>query len=141
LEPISSWNRVRFRAAAAAIPRPTPSEPVKVTASTPGLSISVWPACAPEPMTRLKAPGGRSSWRLMISARAQALAGVAFAGFQTTALPKASAGAIFQAAVAMGKFQGEMTATTPMGSRRTSISMPGRTESAVSPICRRASAA
>ena len=63
------------------------------------------------------------------------------AGFQSTALPKASAGAIFQLAVAVGKFQGEMTATTPTGSRRTSISMPSRTESAVSPIWRRVSAA
>ena len=69
------------------------------------------------------------------------LAGVALAGFQITLLPKARAGAIFQAAVAMGKFQGVIIATTPIGSRRVSTSMPGRTESAVSPICRSTSAA
>ena len=67
------------------------------------------------------------SWRVMISVRATALAGVRFAGFQTTALPKASAGAIFHEGVATGKFHGLMMATTPTGSRRTSISMPERT--------------
>src|SRR5262249_2939224 len=40
------------------------------------------------------------------------------AGFQTTVLPYASAGAIFQAGMAMGKFQGVIAATTPTGSRR-----------------------
>ena len=77
----------------------------------------------------------------MISVSDQALAGTALAGLNTTALPKASAGAIFQAAVAMGKFHGVMMATTPTGSRRVSISTPGRTESAVSPIWRSTSAA
>jgi hypothetical protein len=77
----------------------------------------------------------------MISASALAIAGVTLAGFQITALPKASAGAIFQLAVAIGKFHGEMTATTPSGSRRTSTSIPGRTESAVKPCTRKASAA
>ncbi len=81
------------------------------------------------------------SCRVMMSVSAQAEAGVRFAGFQTTALPKASAGAIFQAGVATGKFHGLMIATTPTGSRRTSISMPGRTLSARSPCRRRASAA
>ena len=66
----------------------------------------------------------------MISVSAQALAGVILAGFQTTALPKASAGAIFHDAVAIGKFQGEITATTPSGSRVTSTSTPARVESA-----------
>ena len=77
----------------------------------------------------------------MISTKATAEAGVTFAGFHTTAFPKASAGAIFQDAVAAGKFHGEITATTPTASRRTSISNPSRTESAVSPIWRRVSAA
>ena len=51
------------------------------------------------------------------------------------------AGAIFQLAVAVGKFQGLTMPTTPTGSRRTSISMPSRTLSALSPIWRRTSAA
>ena len=43
--------------------------------------------------------------------------------------------------VAVGKFQGDMTPTMPIGSRRISISMPGRTESAFSPSWRSTSAA
>ena len=70
----------------------------------------------------------------MISVNATALAGVRLAGFQITALPNANAGAIFQLAVAVGKFHGEIIATVPIGSRRTSISIPGLTESAVSPL-------
>ena len=77
----------------------------------------------------------------MISVKATALAGVKLAGFQITAFPKASAGAIFQLAVAVGKFHGEIIATVPIGSRRTSISIFGLTESAVSPPCLKTSAA
>ena len=57
-------------------------------------------------------------------------------GFHTTALPYASAGAIFQAGIAIGKFQGVMSPTTPMGSRVTSIWTPGRSESSRSPLSR-----
>ena len=57
----------------------------------------------------------------MISPRATAEAGTRFAGFQMTAFPKASAGAIFQTAVAVGKFQGLIMATTPTGSRNEKI--------------------
>ena len=91
-------------------------------------------------MIRLKVPAG-SAWRLRISVSAQALPGTRLAGLNTTALPKASAGAIFHTAVAMGKFQGLMTPTTPTGSRRTSTSTPGRTDSARSSIWRSTSAA
>jgi hypothetical protein len=42
----------------------------------------------------------------MMSARAQALAGTSSAGFRTTQFPKANAGAIFHAGIAIGKFQG-----------------------------------
>jgi hypothetical protein len=41
---------------------------------------------------------------------------VTSAGFTTTALPAASAGASFCASLAMGEFHGVMAATTPMGS-------------------------
>lgn len=43
--------------------------------------------------------------------------------------------------MAVGKFHGDTMATVPTGSRRTSISTPARTESAVSPIWRNVSAA
>ena len=45
-----------------------------------------------------------------------ALSGVSSAGLTTTVLPAASAGAKPQPAIAMGKFQGTMTPTTPSGS-------------------------
>ena len=41
--------------------------------------------------------------------------GVAEAGLNMRALPQMSAGAIFQAGIAMGKFHGVMMATTPKG--------------------------
>ena len=37
------------------------------------------------------------------------------AGFRTTVLPAASAGAIFQASISSGKFQGITWAATPSG--------------------------
>ena len=131
-DPISICNFVMLAIALAAMPRPTGTEPVKLIASTSRLSTSLWPTALPCPVTRLKRPAGMSCFT-MISVSATALAGVRFAGFHTTALPKASAGAIFQAGVATGKFHGLMMATTPTGSRRTSISIPGRTLSARSP--------
>jgi len=45
------------------------------------------------------------------------MAGVGVAGFSTTVLPKASAGALFQAGMAIGKFQGVIRPTTPSASR------------------------
>ena len=39
------------------------------------------------------------------------------AGFQTTVLPAASAGAISSAGIVYGQFQGVMTPTTPFGTR------------------------
>jgi hypothetical protein len=62
-------------------------------------------------------------------------------GFQITAFPKASAGAIFQAGMAIGKFQGVMAAITPSGTLSISTLQPGRIESNRSPTFRRASPA
>jgi hypothetical protein len=44
--------------------------------------------------------------------------GVSSAGFSTTVLPQASAGATFQVSSISGKFHGAMAATTPAGSNR-----------------------
>ena len=43
--------------------------------------------------------------------------GVSVAGLNTTAFPATSAGAIFHAGIAIGKFHGVMHATTPSASR------------------------
>ena len=53
----------------------------------------------------------------MIAASAWAIAGVGLAGFSTTVLPKASAGALFQAGIAIGKFHGVISPNTPTASR------------------------
>jgi hypothetical protein len=57
-------------------------------------------------------PGGRSAC-CRISAKSSALSGVVSAGFSTTVLPAASAGAIFQASMSSGKFRGMTCAATP----------------------------
>ena len=66
-------------------------------------------------MTTLRTPGG-SSASASTSASNSADPDAAAAGFQTTALPHASAGASFQAGIASGKFQGVIAQTTPTGS-------------------------
>ena len=45
----------------------------------------------------------------------EAIAGDCSAGLSTTALPVTSAAAVMPQGIASGKFQGEMTATTPRG--------------------------
>ena len=77
----------------------------------------------------------------MMSASVHGDAGTSSAGLKTTQLPQASAGAIFQAGIASGKFHGVIAATTPIGSRVISTSMPGRVESIFSPPGRSASPA
>jgi hypothetical protein len=53
----------------------------------------------------------------MIAVSAAAMAGVMLAGLSTTVLPKASAGAAFQAGNAIGKFLAVMWRTTASASR------------------------
>ena len=52
-----------------------------------------------------------------MSAKSSAVSGVHSAGFRTTALPMASAGATFQASISSGKFHGTICPATPQGSR------------------------
>ena len=68
----------------------------------------------PGPVTMLTTPGGRSAWR-QTSAKSRAVSGVVVAGLRTTVLPAARAGAIFQASMRSGKFQGMTWAATPSG--------------------------
>ena len=62
----------------------------------------------------LTTPGGRPA-STQISAKASAVSGVYSAGLSTTVLPQASAGAIFQASISSGKFQGMICPQTPTG--------------------------
>ena len=96
-----------------AISLPTSVEPVKAILLTSGCFTSAAPV-SPAPVTKLTTPGGRSaSWK--ISASRSAVMLVVSAGFSTTVLPQASAGAIFQAAISSGKFQGMIWPATPSG--------------------------
>ena len=59
-------------------------------------------------------PAGRRSPITSISTLIEN--GVCSAGFKTTALPAANAGASFHAAIKIGKFHGIICPTTPKGS-------------------------
>lgn len=60
--------------------------------------------------------------------------GVSSAGLITTALPLIRAGAVFRAGMAMGKFHGVMSPTTPSGSRRVVMVVSGRPLGRTSPV-------
>ena len=83
---------------------PTSVEPVKATFFTPGWDTTIEPVF-PAPVTMFTTPGGNSAcWQM--SANSIADSGVVSAGFRTTVLPAASAGAIFHASISRGKFHG-----------------------------------
>src|SRR3989449_11392174 len=90
------------------------------------------PTTAPRPMTRLNTPAGRPE-RLRMSASAQPQPGTRSAGLNTTQLPYASAGAIFQAGIAIGKFQGVIRPATTIGLRGVSQPMPRGVEGKLLP--------
>ena len=94
---------------------PISVDPVKEMPLTPGSSSSVSPTEAPTPVIRFRTPGGRPA-SSNTSASLTAQSGAPEAGLKMMVLPQTSAGAIFQAGIAMGKFQGVMIATAPMGS-------------------------
>ncbi len=116
LPPSSSVTRLIVRAAPAAIDMPTSVEPVNAIFATSGCSTSRCPHVRPGPTTTLTTPSG-SPASSASSAKRSAVSGVSSAGFNTTVLPAASAGAIFQQAIASGKFHGVISPTTPSGSR------------------------
>ncbi len=62
----------------------------------------------------LTTPGGSSASWITCASRS-AVSGVVSAGFNTTVLPVASAGAIFHAAISIGKFHGMIWPATPTG--------------------------
>jgi hypothetical protein len=73
----------------------------------------------------LNAPAGSPASRRR-SPKRSAVSGVSDAGFRTTVLPRASAGAIFHIAWRSGKFQGVIAPTTPIGSRSVISRASGR---------------
>ena len=106
-------------AVASRMRRPTSVEPVKAILSTSEATI-ISPT-APSPVTMLTTPLGTPA-SPQIWAKRSAVRGVYSAGFRTTVLPIASAGAIFQESIRSGKFHGMIWPQTPRGSRPGSAS-------------------
>src|SRR3989344_3589464 len=102
LPPISSCTLAPRGTQAAATRWPVPTEPVKLTPAMRSSSSSTAPTSEPRPITRLNTPAGRPA-RCRMSASAQAEPGTTSAGLNTTQLPEARAGPIFQAGGAHGR--------------------------------------
>ena len=97
------------------ISRPVTVSPVKAIFAIRLFVASALPISAPGPLTTLITPAGTISSISSISLRIDhGVGGVA--GFNTTALPAASAGASFHAAISSGKLNGMIGPTTPSGS-------------------------
>ena len=79
---------------------PVSTEPVSASMSTSGWPISASPVGRPGPITTFRTPGGSTS--AASSAKRTVVIGVVSAGFSTTVLPAASAGANFQIAIISG---------------------------------------
>src|ERR1039457_6768335 len=103
--PISSWMRKRRLKASACSQLPTSHEPVNEMALSGLACTNALPNSPPEPCTKLTTPFGAPAL-CSASTMRQELSGAADAGFTTKVLPQMSAGAIFHAGIALGKFQG-----------------------------------
>ncbi|SHS50881.1 Uncharacterised protein [Mycobacteroides abscessus subsp. abscessus] len=119
LPPSSSVTFLRFFAAISAISLPTAVLPVKLNTSTSGLLVSARPVSAP-PGTTDSTPSGTPA-SANTSARMKLDSGVSAAGLSTTVQPARNAGPILLSARNSGTFQAAMAATTPAGSRVTSV--------------------
>ncbi|CAB4717288.1 unannotated protein [freshwater metagenome] len=86
------------------IKRPVVVSPVKAIFAIRGDDASGFPASTPKPLTMLTTPSGKRS--LMMSIKNKIDTGVCSAGFSTTQLPAAIAGASFHTAIKIGKFHG-----------------------------------
>src|SRR5262245_5714562 len=106
---------------------PISVEPVKVRMRTSGLEVSSPPIGLDDPVTTLKTPAGMPA-RSASSHKASADSGVSLAGLHTKLQPAASAGPALRVIMALGKFQGVMAATTPMGWRMVTMRDVGQGE-------------
>jgi len=104
LPPNSRVAGIRLFAAACAITRPVEVDPVNAIFAILLLVASGIPASRPYPLTIFSTPGGKRS--AINSTKTKIDTGVDSAGFKTTQLPAPMAGASFQAAIRIGKFQG-----------------------------------
>ena len=103
---------------------PTSVEPVKQILPTTGWVTKRQPTTEPRPGKTWNTCSGIPASRASSPTRI-AVSGVRSAGFRTTVLPAASAGPKPQEAIGIGKFQGTMIPTTPIGSRKVTSTPPG----------------
>ena len=103
---------------------PTSVDPVNTILRTTGWSTRRWPTTLPLPASTVNTPGGRPASSASSPIRS-AVSGVASAGLATTVQPAASAGAMPQDKIGIGKFHGTMRPTTPTGSWKVTLSPPG----------------
>src|SRR5678816_3097909 len=114
---------------------PTLYEPVKVTAAIDSFVTNSSPTMLAGPVTTLITFSGNPA-SSKISASFNPVRGVIEAGLKTTEFPAASAGAIFRAGIASGKFHGVITETTPSGSLKVYRNVDGSSAGNVSPASR-----
>ena len=115
LPPSSSVTRLTCLAAPAITWVPTSVEPVNTILRTPGWVTKRSPITEPLPGSTCNRSSGSPASSASSPSRI-VVSGVHSAGFTSTALPAASAGANPHEAIVIGKFHGVMTPTTPSGS-------------------------
>ena len=130
LPPSSSVTRLTVPAALRAISTPTSVEPVNPTFRRADARRARRPRRGParDDVERARGQPGLEP-ELGVAQHGE---GERLAGFSTTVLPAASAGAVFQLPMLSGKFQGVMSAVTPIGSRKVRT-MPSRSTGIVEP--------
>ena len=124
LPPSSRVSRLTCRAQPAITERPTADDPVNTILRTSGWSTSRCPTTGPRPGSTCSTPSGRPASRASSPIRI-AVSGVASAGLASTVFPAASAGAMPQDRMGIGKFHGTIRPTTPTGSWKVTFSPPG----------------
>ncbi len=115
LPPSSSVTGLTCAAHPAATCLPTSVDPVNTILRTCSWVTKRSPTTEPRPGSTWKRCFGRPDSSAS-SPRRIAVSGVQSAGFSSTALPAASAGANPHDAIVIGKFHGTITPTTPSGS-------------------------
>jgi len=119
---------------------PVSREPVSVITGTSGCRTSRSPTSPPPPCTTLTTPVGTpASWSN--STKRSPSAGVSVAGLKTIVFPATSAGVIFHDGIAIGKFHGVITPTTPIGIRTLMLNLSRSSDGVVCPHSRRPSPA
>ncbi len=124
LPPSSSTTRFSVRPAVSPTTRPVFVDPVNEIIRTFGSSTSACPTSGP-PQSTCRTPDGSPASSKMRAITTPPVTGVFRSLLSTTAFPSTSAGPSDRIASTIGKFQGVITPTTPIGTRRAVEVRPG----------------